>query len=250
MNILVVNDDGIDSPGIAALVKALSTRADVYVFAPADQQSAKSQSLTLRKEIYADFIDFPYAKKACKVKGTPADCTKLGLQLCKADGIKIDMVYTGINLGSNLGKDTVYSGTVGAAMEAAMDGYQAVAVSVDSHHAHIFDGACELALQVMDYVYGKVPASTVINLNVPHVPKEEIKGVKLTVLGPRYYDDEFKLQDNGGYVLEGGDPVFDHTDESWDIGANDRGYASITPLSFDYTDEHNLDLLKDWSFTI
>ena len=141
MNILVVNDDGINAAGINKLVQALSRVADVYVFAPDGQRSAKSHSLTLTDCVYMTPVDFPGAVKAYTLSGTPADCTKFGLQLLEDEGIRVDMVYSGINMGSNLGRDTLYSGTIGAAAEAALDGYKAVAVSVDSHTPTYFE-AC------------------------------------------------------------------------------------------------------------
>lgn len=246
MNILVVNDDGIESKGIKALAKALTKRGDVYVSAPAEQQSGKSQSLSLRRPVKVEEVSFEGAKKAYKVYGTPADSTKMGLQLLREEGIEIDMVFSGINLGSNLGLDTLYSGTVGAAMEAAIIGYQAVAVSVDSHKASEFDYACKLSIKVLDKIYKKLPYSIVININTPNLKESDIKGVRHTVLGPKYYDDTFKLQEDGTYILEGQELNKDEIDKESDIFANYENYASITPLTFDYTHFAQLDRIREW----
>lgn len=248
MNILVVNDDGINAPGIKALVEGLSKVANVYVSAPATQQSGRSQSLSVKNDIYVEEVEFSNAERAFKVTGTPADCTKFGLRTLKKEGIEIDMVYTGINMGSNLGKDTLYSGTVGAAMEAALDGYHSVAVSVDSHEADCFEYAVEMAINIIDKVFNKIPTSVVLNLNTPNLPKENIRGIKITRLGGRYYDDEFVQVGCGQYGIKPSDPNIASAEEGTDIRANAMNYASITPLTFDYTDYSSIKNIEEWDF--
>lgn len=149
MNILISNDDGIDAIGIKRLVEAMGTCADIYVVAPDTQRSASSHALSLRKEITVREVEFPGAKYALECNGTPADCVKLGLDLLKKKGIHMDAVYAGINLGANLGTDNMYSGTVSAAAEGMLEGIPAVAVSVCSHDATYFEGACKLAVDVL-----------------------------------------------------------------------------------------------------
>lgn len=248
MNILVVNDDGIRAEGIIALVKALSSVADVYVCAPDGQRSARSHSVTLGQSVNIQQVSFPYAKEAYQISGTPADCTKIGLQFFTEAGITIDMVYSGINMGSNLGRDTLYSGTVGAAAEAALGGYHAVAVSVNSHSATHFEGAGKIAVDVIDKVYGKLSTSVVVNINVPDIPEEEIKGVKFTPLGNRYYDDRFHLMEDGSYELSGNPSPSDRHPEDSDVAALHENYISITPLQFDFTDYRTLNKVKEWEF--
>lgn len=250
MNILVVNDDGIRAPGIRALVDALSKVADVYVCAPDGQRSAKSHSITLGERVLIQSVEFPGAKAALQTSGTPADCTKIGLQFFAEEGILIDMVYSGMNLGSNLGWDTLYSGTVGAAAEAAMSGIHAVAVSVASHEATHFDAAGELAVSVLDKVYGKLEPSVVLNINVPDLPKEEIKGVRIVPLGNRYYDDQFHPAEGGGYCLSGEPADYSQIEHEVDVTAVHGGYATITPLQFDFTDRKNLQKIKDWNLSL
>lgn len=252
MNILVTNDDGINAPGIRSLVSALSERADVYVCAPDGQRSGNSQSITLNKRIFVEEREVPGAKKAYAATGTPADCAKMGIQLCEDQGIKIHMVYAGINMGSNLGKDTLYSGTVGAAKEAAVSGYQSVAVSVDSHEATEFEAANILAVKMIDIVYGKFPSSVIMNINAPNLPKDQIKGVKITKLGDRYYSDRFVPVDDeeGGYQLGGAPGNFEDFGDEYDVTANHHNYASITPLHFDYTDHNNFKEIEKWELTI
>lgn len=250
MNILVVNDDGIKSPGIRALVEALSKKADVYVCAPDGQRSAKSHSITLGESVTIQPVVFPGAKGALQTSGTPADCTKIGLQFFEEEGISIDMVYSGMNLGSNLGWDTLYSGTVGAAAEAAMSGIHAVAVSVASHDAHHFDAAGELAVAMIDKIYGKMDPSTVINLNVPDLPREAIKGIKVVPLGSRYYDDKFHLGEDGKYSLSGNPADYSHVQHEVDVTAVHDDYATITPLQFDFTAYKYINSIREWKIKL
>ena len=249
MNILVVNDDGIQSAGLRALVNALSKRADVFVCAPDGQRSAKSHSITLGENVYIQPVAYPGAKGALQTSGTPADCTKIGLQFFAEEGNPIDMVYSGMNLGSNLGWDTLYSGTVGVAIEAAMSGIHGVAVSVASHEADQFDAAGDLAVALIDHVYGKLDPSVVMNLNVPNLPKEQIKGIKVVPLGRRYYDDKFRPVEEEGYALSGG-PIDYSQEDGVDIAAVHADYATLTPLQFDFTDRKNLDTVKEWNLSL
>lgn len=250
MNVLVVNDDGIKSPGLEALVKALSREANVYVCAPDGQRSAKSQAITIGYPVTVSETNVPFAKKAYCTDGTPADCTKIGLQFFKDEGIDIHMVYSGINMGSNLGMDTLYSGTVGAAMEAAMSGYNAAAVSVDSHSATHFDAASELAVKMLKLTHQQIKTSTVININTPDLPADQIKGVRYTVLGDRYYNDKFLPTEDNKYELSGEPADFLQHSGEFDVTAAAHGYASITPLQFDYTDHNSLDTIKKWSIKL
>lgn len=251
MNFLLVNDDGITSLGILALAKAAAEHGKVYVCAPDAQQSAKSHAITLGKEIPAEEIDFPGAVKAWSVGGTPADCTRLGLQLTKDEGIHIDMVLSGINMGANLGLDTVYSGTVGAALEAAMDGIHAMAISVDSHEATHFEGAGRIAMNLAERVMKELPGDVVLSINTPDIPAEKIKGVRLAGLGPRFYEDRFVKTREGFYKVEG-EPIdprgFDA--EKVDVAAIAGGFATVTPLGFNLSAIAAFDTIKDWSFRI
>ena len=140
-----------------------------------------------------------------------------------------------MNKGSNLGKDTLYSGTVGAAMEGALHNIRSVAVSIDSHEAEDFSVACEVAVDVVDFVLNKTTPDTVLNINVPLLPKEEIRGIRYTRLGERYYDDVFEPDGEGGYYLNGEPKLFPDPDRIYDMTAVSEGYVSITPMTFDYT---------------
>ena len=249
MNFLIVNDDGIDSKGIRALADALSTQGNIFVSAPAMQQSGKSQSITFMESIEVEPANFDGAELAWKVHGTPADCTKIGLQLCEAAGKPIDIVFSGINQGSNLGTDTLYSGTVGAAMEAILQGVRAVAVSVGDHNAKYFEVACDLAIQVIPIVMWMEP-KVVLNINTPNLPKERIKGLKYAALGPSFFLDGFVYKEGTTYQLEGHVPDFSHLGEALDVGANSLGYATITPLRPDHTDHELLAKMAEWDLSL
>ena len=250
MNILVTNDDGIRAAGIRALVQALSGAADVFVCAPDSQRSGKSHSLSITESVSVMPARMPGAASAFETTGSPADCVKLGLQLAEEAGMPIDMVYAGINLGGNIGCDTHYSGTVGAAMEGAFFGLPSVAVSVESmngsHDIRHFDMACELALRALEEA-PKLPPGTILNINTPDIPREELQGVRLTRLGHRYYNDTFRRRPDGSYRL-GGSPhrVKEDDPEGLDVTAVRSGWASVTPIHYDYTDYSSFDIVRDW----
>lgn len=250
MNILVANDDGINARGIKELVDALSTEADVYVCAPESQRSASGHGITVSKPIVVEEVNFENAKLAISLSGTPADCVKLGLRILEEKGIEIDMVFSGINMGSNLGTDTLYSGTVSAALEGSICGKPSVAVSVDKHEAEHFEYACMLAVKAMKRAEGKLSPDIVLNINTPNLPADQIKGVRYTTLGKREYEDFFKpLEEKDGkvYYKYSGDPViYEGLPETIDVIAMQDGYASITPLHRDLTAYKMIDEIKTW----
>lgn len=250
MNILVTNDDGIQASGIRNLVKVLSQTAEIYVCAPHTQRSASGHGITVGKPIEVEGTDFEHAVKAYATTGTPADCVKIGTKILNDQGIKIDMVFSGINLGGNLGTDTLYSGTVSAAIEGSLCGIPSVAVSVNSHKASHFELACDLALGVCRNGFSKMSARTVLNINTPDLPKEEIKGVKYTRLGMREYKEWFrpKTGENGKtqYWYEGNPVVYEGLPDDIDVISMQDGYASITPLHYDLTDYELVDEIKKW----
>lgn len=282
MNILVVNDDGINSRGLRELVETLTCKGDVYVAAPDGERSGFSRSITLGRKIHVKPREYRGANGAYAVDGTPVDCAKVGIQFFGEAGIEFDIVYSGINLGSNLGRDTNYSGTVGAAIEAALSGIPAVALSVDSHNPEYYGAARRIASEILDSTSGegggcissemlgltlsKDPGHAYggryLNINVPHLPAEDIKGVRITTFGGRHYADSFREAEGndgresrvvlqkadtedvgtgwescrGPYLLDGETVVHDSEKETSDIVAVARGYISITPARYDETD--------------
>lgn len=235
-NVLLGNDDGIDSIGLEAVVKALSKRHDVYVSAPQGQQSGKSASITLHGNIEVEEVEYSGAVKAYKVAGTPVDSIKYGFQKLKKSGIDVDFIISGVNLGANAGMDAHYSGTVGVAMEGAMLGIHSIALSVASHSAKYFEYITNILPEVMN-LSKKLPVSTVLNVNSPDLPHWQIKGLKIMEAGPLGFNDTF--------VNSAGENIYKYSGEGIDYSSSEKnhdfheiqnGYATITPLNADYTD--------------
>lgn len=254
MNILISNDDGIDAIGIKRLVEAMGTCADIYVVAPDTQRSASSHALSLRKEITVREVEFPGAKYALECNGTPADCVKLGLDLLKKKGIHMDAVYAGINLGANLGTDNMYSGTVSAAAEGMLEGIPAVAVSVCSHDATYFEGACKLAVDVLPIALEAKGRLGVISINTPDIPMENIKGVKPARLGTVEYDQVFEEISRGNGTVTykyTGEPIeIGNHEDDLDVKLINDGYATISAIKYDLNDYAGLKEMEKWELKI
>lgn len=252
MKILLTNDDGILAEGIRNLAKALGTVAEVFVFAPDSQRSACGHGITVAVPIEVRETEVSGATAAWSLSGTPADCVKLGLRILKEHNIAVDYVFSGINHGSNLGTDTLYSGTVSGAIEGVINGIPSMAVSVNSHEPEYFDFSCEMALMALKTSSGKIDEGTVLNINLPHLPGPEVKGVRVTRLGAREYDEDFKVEiaDNGGksYRYSGTPVVYSGLPEDIDVIAVQDGYASITPLHYDLTNYNLVEKVKSWGF--
>lgn len=244
MRILISNDDGIFAPGIAALVSAFSAAGHtVYVAAPDSQRSAASHSMSLFKPLTAKETAVAGAAKAWAIDGTPVDCVKLAVKtLCP----EAEFVISGINHGYNSGSDVLYSGTVGAAMEGALNGRPAMAVSLGHEREDTYDKAAELAVQVFERLREHpLPPFSVLNLNYPET--DEALGVKATSLRAlRYLDTYEPRTDADGtvrYVLVGGmdkDMADGEDDYTW----LRRGYATMTVLTYDLTHDAATKALK------
>lgn len=251
MNILVANDDGINAQGLRELVDALTGRvgADVYVFAPDGQRSAASHAITLGSPISLWPVPYDGAAAAFALDGTPSDCVAVGLKVMEMKGLEVDMVFAGINYGANVGTDTVYSGTVGAALEGSIHGYPSVAVSVDSHQATHFDYACDLAVDLVKKTGGKWDSRVMININTPDLPADEIKGVFYTSLGEREYINDIQIKTEGDvttFVYGGEARLYESDENHYDVVALENGYASISPIHKDMTAHYAAGMLEDW----
>lgn len=250
MNILVTNDDGINARGIMELVAALSGKATVYVFAPDGQRSASGHGITVSKPIIGEEVEFEGAAFAMQLSGTPVDCVKLGMRIMEQKNIKIDMVFSGINHGGNYGTDTLYSGTVSAAIEGSICGVPSVAVSVNSHEAQHFDYACHLAVEAMEKAGDRMSPDTVLNINVPDLPREDISGLRYATLGNREYVEFFspvETEDGKTAYRYTGEPVvYEGLPDTIDVIAMQQGYATITPLHRDLTDYRLMDEIRKW----
>ncbi|NWF89001.1 MAG: 5'/3'-nucleotidase SurE [Ignavibacteriaceae bacterium] len=248
MKILVSNDDGIDSPGIAALVKSLKEIAEIIVVAPQYEQSAVGHAITMKIPLrvtpyYKNGDFFGYA-----VDGTPADCVKMGIRNIMKE--PPDLVLSGINNGSNAAINIIYSGTVSAAREAAIMEVPSAAISVTNHAPKNFDYAAKLARRLaLKMKNQKLPLGTMLNVNVPDVSEEEIAGILLTKQGKSTWDDVYEQRkDPYGkdyYWLTG--KMFDvDTDADIDQVAIRNNYVSITPIHFDLTDYETFKKMKNW----
>ena len=249
MKILVTNDDGIDSAGIAALKKSLSEIAEVTVVAPRQEQSAVGHGITMQiplrvQEYYIDGTFFGYA-----VDGTPADCIKMGMRnIMKEDP---DLVVSGINHGSNTAINIIYSGTVSGAREAAIMDVPSIAISVTNHRVKDFSYAAEiakmLALKINEH---GLALGTLLNVNVPDVPEDEIAGILVTKQGKSKWDDIYeKRVDPYGkdyYWLTGSMMEVDKELE-FDQVAIKNNFVAVTPIHFDLTDYETYDKLKTWN---
>jgi len=249
LRILLTNDDGIGAPGIQALWQSLSRIAEVIVVAPDSERSATSQAITVHHPIRVDqyCINEP-PLCAWRVGGTPTDCVKIAVEALMTE--KPDIVVSGINLGSNLGTDVLYSGTVSAAIEGSLYGITSVAVSLDTWQACDFSIAADFTAKlVQTLIKKKLPPNTLLNVNVPAVSANEIAGTAITKLGVRQYANTFeRRQDPRGrlYYWMGGQIVDNDNDPDTDIVAVKNKKISVTPIHFDLTNYGLMNMLTDW----
>lgn len=237
MTILVTNDDGVFAEGLRVLVGEVSQVAEVLVIAPERQQSATGHAITLHKPLRLEPVDLPGTIGAYASNGTPADCVILA---SLSDLPQPDMVISGINAGANLGEEVLYSGTVSAAMEGALQGIPSLAVSVTAYSEVLYDGAARFARRLVQAVESgwPLPPDTFFNINVPNVSPEELRAPRLTRLGRRKYSNVLsKHVDPRGrpYYWFSGSPLESDCGEGTDIQAVQEDHISITPVHFDLT---------------
>lgn len=248
LHILLTNDDGFRATGIQRLREALASLGKVMVVAPEREQSAAGHALTLTSPLRINWVD----EDTISVDGTPTDCVLLAMR-----GLlerKPDLLVSGLNHGPNLGDDVTYSGTVAAAFEGTLLGLPSVAISVAAWQNCDFDGAAIFAPKIARLVLRNgLPNGTLLNVNVPSLPSEQIKGVRVTKLGKRLYRDAVvKKTDPRGrdyYWIGGKAPVWFPGEET-DFEAVEQGMISVTPLHLDLTDYRSLGLLKSWRMSL
>ena len=242
MRILVSNDDGYQAEGIKKLTQALSEIAEVIVVAPNENKSAASSSLTIGKPLNPVQID----ENIFAIDATPSDCVHLAL--CGFLKESIDLVVTGINYGANLGDDVIYSGTVAGAIEGRFLGLPSIAISLASWDCKHFETAAIIAKRLVEKIE-KAPLShnTIINVNVPDVPIEEIKGIKSTRLG-NLHRSEPSIQDQNDpslYWIGENGPEADNG-EGTDFYAVTNHFVSVTPLQIDLTKYSEIKQVSEW----
>jgi 5'-nucleotidase len=257
-HILITNDDGYESPGLKALIEALSPLAKITVVAPASEKSACGHSLTLTKPLRLVSIDDDFYKVD---DGTPTDCVFISLSNLFKEGKKPDLVVSGINIGSNMGEDITYSGTASAAMEAVLQGVPAIAISqACKHMCHEVKSGWDYALakKSIQYIVKKIlnkefplDERKFLNINIPQSSIEACKGIKITNAGYRKYGHETHrhLNPRGEeFYWIGLHPLVWESFEGKlsDFDAIEQNYVSITPIHLDMTSYNDIEILKDW----
>ena len=248
--ILVTNDDGINAPGIRALVKIMNTIGDVVVVAPNSPQSGMGHAITLDATLYVEQVfvnEGPQTEYSCS--GTPADCVKLAIR--EKLHRRPDICVSGINHGSNASINVIYSGTMSAAIEAGIEGIPSIGFSLLDYTWNANFDACDDYVKTIteNVLKHGLPNGIVLNVNIPNISKEEIKGIKICRQARANWVEKFDKRINpqgkdyywlsGKFVnLDGGED----TDE-W---ALEHGYISVVPSQFDLTAHHFIQKLNSW----
>jgi 5'-nucleotidase len=251
MHILVSNDDGVHAPGIVALTEAMLPFGTVTVIAPLENRSAIGHRKTMHKPIRIDPVSFAVpGVTAYATSESPSDSVAAALLGFIKD--PIDLVVSGINRGANMGQDLTYSGTVSAAFEAVIWHKPAIAFSlVDSSETADYRPAAAIARQIVALgLYRKLPPLTLLNVNIPPLPLEQIKGFKVVRQGLRTYNDELvsRVDPSGRpyYWIGGSAPSGDMTEEGTDLWATHNGYVSLTPIHMDMTSYALMSDMEAW----
>lgn len=249
MNILIANDDGIDAKGIYSLAKTLGKDHKITIVAPDKQRSASGHSITIGDSLIAKEIKLEELNcKAYSINGTPADCVRVGLNALTDDNI--DLVVSGINRGLNLGTDVLYSGTVSAAIEAAIKNVPSIAFSMEiKKDIEDYEVAAKYAEKIVKIV-GKIDlnAEVVLNVNIPLIDEENIKGIKVCSIGKRIYDASYtkSIDENNNIIIELNDTLNPYIHEDTDTEYLKKGYVTITPLHYDLTNFKLINGIKKW----
>ena len=256
MRVLLTNDDGIEAEGLQSLRRALLEvpGVDLAVIAPDGNRSAMARSITTRRPLWVQEVDFGDGTVGYATDGTPVDCVRLA-RLGLVEGFEAELVVSGINHGSNLGDDITYSGTVAAALEAIVLGLPGIAVSqqsgaleldFSSGKGFVFDSAASFTARLVTELEDvPLPSGTLLNINVPGGDPD---GVEVARLGKRVYSDELSLVDEGSggrrlYRIYG-DASYERDETGTDLAAVARGKIAVTPIHFDLTDHEGLSALQ------
>ena len=249
--ILLTNDDGIDAPGLAALRRGLEALGTVLTLAPDGNRSAIARGITIDRPLHARETRFGDGFSGFSLDGTPADCVRaaaLGFF-----GERPEIVVAGANMGANLGDDVAYSGTVAAALEGALLGLPAVAVSVQGRSPRHFDDAATLTAPIVARVLADgLPHGLVLNVNLPDLAAADVRGVQVTRLGCASVHERIVLETGDGtvrrYTIHSEERDCRH-ETGTDFAALAAGYISITPLHFDLVDPRAFELLEGWKLS-
>jgi len=231
--ILLSNDDGVSSEGLQSLRQAFSKTDDVWVVAPESERTCIAHAITLHKPLRIKDL----GDRVFSTNGTPADSVLLALKVVLPR--KPDLVISGINKGPNMGQDVSYSGTVAAAREGAFSGAVSIAASLNGRSAFLFDDAVRSVLDIVERVRAsRLPPATLLNVNIPNIPYDQLNGLMVTSLGKRIYNGNIieRMDPRGGpYYWIGGDAEGFEPIPGTDLHSVDLGYVSLTPLHWDLT---------------
>jgi 5'-nucleotidase len=244
LHVLISNDDGVHAKGILALVDAIKKVAKVDVVAPDRNRSGASNSLTLTVPLQLKTLDNGFVS----VEGTPTDCVHVAITGLLTE--LPDMVITGINAGANLGDDVWYSGTVAAAIEGRFLGLPAIAMSLASEHQVHYDTAAKVACELIHHLINEpLPPQTILNVNVPDLPYDEIKGFEVTRLGTRHRaEPTIKQIDPRGHTVYWVGPPGAEQDAGpgTDFHAIHHSKVSVTPIRVDLTHQESIESISSW----
>ena len=254
MKILLTNDDGISAPGLAALANEIKKIGNLFIVAPETEMSAVGHAITLHDPLRVSdyYKNGNYFGKA--VSGTPADCVKIAWSALLKDKPKTDILISGINLGSNTGINTIYSGTVSAATEGAILGIPSFAISLTTFSNPDFSFAAKFARYLAEKIIkNKLPKGVFLNVNVPAVPEQQIKGIKVTRQGMANYTEEFQVRKDPRhreyYWLTGAKQDIEN-EEDIDDRAIMQNKISITPVHYDLTYYSFMNELEKWNLEL
>lgn len=256
MHVLLTNDDGVNAPGLAALARALRSFAQLTILAPDHNWSASGHVKTMHRPLRVWETDLFEGQPAWTTDGAPSDCVALAMLGFVQE--PIDMVVSGLNPNANLGHDVTYSGTVTAAMEAAISGVPGLAFSLDAPEGH--QGALDflpaslvaarIVKQVKEHPF---PSGLLLNVNIPYGPEDNHRGIVITRQGLRVYRDALlKREDPRGrsYYWIGGEAPTGVLEPGTDFWALSEGYVSVTPLQLDFTSDEHIKFLEAWNLTL
>lgn len=256
MHLLLTNDDGINAPGLEALARALGALARLTIVAPDHNWSASGHVKTMHRPLRVWETEIFEGQPAQVTDGAPSDCVALALLGLVKD--PIDMVISGLNPNANLGHDVTYSGTVTAAMEAAISGIPGIAFSLDAPESHQgpldFLPAALAAAQIVEQVMERpFPSGLLLNVNIPYGPEEERRGIAITRQGLRVYRDALvERSDPRGrsYFWIGGEAPTGVLEPGTDFWALSEGFVSVTPLQLDLTADEHIRTLDSWDLSL
>lgn len=248
--ILVTNDDGITAPGIVALIEVMKTLGDVVIVAPDKAQSGMGHAITINSTLRVHKINIYGVKEEYSCTGTPVDCVKFAVN--KITHRKPDLCVSGINHGTNMSINVIYSGTMSAAVEGAIEGIPSVGFSLSDNS---IDADFNASKQIVKIIAEKVlknglPPGVCLNVNIPKIGSELIKGIKICRQAKANWIEEFdERHDPSGqpyYWLTGKFENFDDKEEDTDIWALENGYVSVVPTQFDMTAHKAISEITKW----